>query len=243
LAAEPESAINSRNMKKNIAFLIVLAALLCSCKIDEAESRRADYRTRQENNYIMRHDVVDPVTLLYESILIDEYLSATEEEQASEKYSSMRQKLYQGEAGVYKMINYGTVETGQKSVRAAGTVWKLTPSFFDEVDWFEFQDVVEIECVKDALEWSIREGNAVKLNVTFNSDSTFNATMEGHRTSTDGYDLSMKTDGPMLVYEYIDAPIMLAKGRLVHTVSSGGTILDKCVGSYDGTNHNYQISR
>lgn len=227
-------------MKKLIsAIAIILAAVSCDM-LGEGSNQR-ESRMKEESSALLWNYLISPAYTLDYLLLVDRYLLATEEEKDSEVYKDIRESLYRGDGGSLLIKGFGILETGGKSLREPGSAWKLDVkdgNGFMPYYYFYARDIESwsYEYVSEDLWRAVAsDENVTAINLGEEGECILAAF--GERKTADGYDCSFKTEGEFTVaniQEARDFDKVSIRGKFVHTVGRGSTVLETCEAVYNG---------
>ena len=178
---------------------------------------------------VLRH-VSMPTAVLTDLLSCDAYLSASEEERASDAFAAIAARITLGDDGTsFTLRPWGTVSTGGTSLREAGASWLLASTSEILGYFLEFNDVTPVSfhftCL-DPDHWSfLYEGD-----------------FPGHSSA----DLRRAEDGVVAVdvsgtwktlYLHLE-------GTFVHSVGRDGVLKNRCEAVYDASGDvRYLITR
>ena len=231
-------------MKKLIsAIAIILAAVSCDM-LGEGSNQR-DSRMKEESTALVFNYLLSPAYTLDYLLLVDRYLLASEEEKDSEVFKDIREALYKGDGGSLLVKGLGILETEGKSLREPGAAWKLDFKDGDRLippySYYYYArdiDSWSFEYVSEDL-WSAvaSDENVTAINLGEEGECILAAF--GERKTEDGYDCSFKTEGEFTVVnvqEMRDFDKVSIRGKFVHSVGRGSTVIEACEAIYKGSN-------
>lgn len=227
-------------MKKLILFLTLsLAVVSCNMLLEESNGR--DNRMKEESSALVWNYLITPAYTLDYLLLVDRYLLASDEEKESDVFKDIREALYRGDDGSLLLKGLGILDTGGRSLREIGTTWKLEYKDgygFMPYYYYYAKDIEgwSFEYVSDDLWRAVAsDENVTAINLGDEGECTLAAF--GERKTADGYDCSFKTEGEFTVaniQEALASDLVGIRGKFVHTVGRGSTVLETCEAVYNG---------
>ena len=228
---------------KKLILAIALSLAVVSCDMLSEGSNGRDNRMKEESSALVCNYLLSPAYTLDYLLLVDRYLLASEEEKDSEVFKDIREALYRGDGGTLLVKGLGKLETDGKSLREPGSAWKL--DFKDGnglLSYYFFYardiDSWSFECVSEDL-WRAVASDENVTAINFGEDGACTLAAFGERKTEDGYDCSFKTEGEFTVVnvqEMRDFDKVSIRGKFVHSVGRGSTVIEACEAIYKGSN-------
>lgn len=211
-------------MKKAFMFLLA-AAILAACTVQEEERTSLQFRLRSESHEIHYMRMCVPTMLCDRLVLVSDYLRATDEEKDDERFSGLDKAIYKGDNESFSYFNsikfsISDAPLDVKGSRFSGKVESI--GVYSNLDF-------EMECTETGKEWVVTLDKSTVVNLKKNEDGVLETMAEGDYVSNDGYDIHFWTSVPFM---YGSGGRICSNGTLIHTVSSGSTILNTCSASF-----------
>lgn len=224
-------------------FLLPLLALAGCTVIDGDSDMTSDRYMRSESSMLVLRHVSMPAVVLTDLLSCDAYLSATEEERASDAFAAIAARISLGVDGAsFTLSPWGTVSTGGASLRSAGASWILT-STAERLGYFLDLDgntQVSLHYTNlDVDHWSfIYEGDfpgTSSADLRRAEDGTVTVDVSGGWKTMDGYDCTFSTPVPVkaTVLSRNGTTYLHLEGTFVHSVGRDGVLKNRCEAVYD----------
>lgn len=224
-------------------FLLPLLALAGCTVIDGDSDMTSDRYFRSESSMLVLRHVSMPAVVLTDLLSCDAYLSATEEERASDAFAAIAARITLGVDGTsFSLSPWGTVSTGGTSLRSSGASWILTSSaqVLGYLIVLERDTPVSLHFIGlDAGRWSFRyEGDfpgSSSADLRRAEDGTVTVDVSGGWKTMDGYDCTFSTPVPVkaTVLSRNGATYLHLEGTFVHSVGRDGVLKNRCEAVYD----------
>ena len=242
-------------MKRILSIFLLPLLALAGCTVVDGDSHMtSDRYFRSESSMLVLRHVSMPTAVLTDLLSCDAYLSASEEERASDAFAAIAARITLGDDGTsFTLRPWGTVSTGGLSLRAPGASWLLASSSQILGFYLEFQEVTPISfhftCL-DPDHWSfLYEGDfpgSSSADLRRVEDGTVTVDVSGMWRTMDGYDCNFSTPAPVkaTVATRDGMTYLHLEGTFVHSVGRDGVLKNRCEAVYDASGDvRYLITR
>ena len=237
-----------------LIFLLPLLALAGCTVVDGDSHMTSDRYFRSESSMLVLRHVSMPTAVLTDLLSCDAYLSASEEERASDAFAAIAARITLGDDGTsFTLRPWGTVSTGGTSLREAGASWLLASTSEILGYFLEFNDVTPVSfhftCL-DPDHWSfLYEGDFPghsSADLRRAEDGVVAVDVSGTWKTLDGYDCTFSTPAPVnaTVTTKNGVTYLHLEGTFVHPVGRDGVLKNRCEAVYDASGDvRYMITR
>ena len=189
---------------KKFMMILMVALMCCSCMLNDGNSSRhtADdlrsYASYSFNRYVM--NTADKINVF---LMLDDYLSATEEERLGNRFSYIRDGLVRTAENVYNLYYFGSIDTGGKSFRDESGNWKwegLTYKAVAEDTWTVTNvGYLSVEATVKAV--GLTESGTYVLEVILKAEEEAGFYATDSWSSHPPVKAVLSTDGPIVLKE------------------------------------------